>query len=374
MKLTTFFSVLAAGSIGVRGAEAPAVSPLAGTTAGTSGPRIQFAELAYDFGRIDVGAVVKHDFVFTNTGTALLEIREVRPGCGCTTAGAWDRQVAPGQSGRIPLQFNSAGFSGSVAKSATVACNDPAQPNVALHIRGTVWRPIEVTPQTVYFNLPSEAASNETRVVRIVSNLEAPLVLSEPVCTNKAFRVELKTVKEGKEFELRVTAQTPFAANAIQAPVTLQTSATNMPVLTIPAYVSLQPAVTVMPAQIILPGGPLATAMQPSVTIRNTGTNALELSDATINLDGASVSLKPQQPGRLFTLQVSLPAGLQLQATQRVAVTLKSNHPKHPVLTVPVVQTSRAPATALARPLPVQPPPFLARPVEVPPAQQPAVR
>jgi hypothetical protein len=353
----------------VHGADAPAAGAAGGTPVVTAGPRIQFAEATHDFGRIDAGTVVKHDFVFTNTGTAVLEIKEVRPGCGCTTAGAWDRQVEPGHTGRIPLQFNPAGFSGAVAKSASVTCNDPAQPNVSLQIKGTVFRPIEVTPQSVFFNVPGEAQTPETRVVRILNHLDAPLTLSEPVCTNTAFRAELKTLKEGKEFELRVTVQPPFAAGALQAPVTLKTSATNTPVLSIPAYVSVQPVVSVMPTQISLPAGPLATAMQPSVTIRNTGTNALELTDAAINLEGATVSLKPLQPGRLFALQVSLPAGLQLPPTQRVAVTVKSNHPKHPVLTVPLYQPARAPAAAVTRPAPLQPPPLLARPVETPPVR-----
>ena len=54
---------------------------------GSAGPKIQFAEIVYDFGKVSSGEVVKHSFVFTNIGTAKLEIKDVRPGCGCTTAG-----------------------------------------------------------------------------------------------------------------------------------------------------------------------------------------------------------------------------------------------------------------------------------------------
>src|SRR5262245_18262018 len=42
------------------------------------GPRIQFATPAFDFGKIKGGETAKHDFIFTNTGDALLEIKEVR--------------------------------------------------------------------------------------------------------------------------------------------------------------------------------------------------------------------------------------------------------------------------------------------------------
>src|ERR1043166_1825618 len=109
-------------------------------------PKIQVAGPVFDFGKVNSGELVKHSFVFTNSGTATLQILDVRPGCGCTTAGTWDKQVESGKTGSIPLQFNSANFGGMVVKSATVSCNDQARSNVVLQIKGTVWKPIEVTP------------------------------------------------------------------------------------------------------------------------------------------------------------------------------------------------------------------------------------
>src|SRR2546421_8737306 len=96
------------------------------------GPKIQFASTEYDFGRVEAGVIVKHDFVFTNIGRATLEIGDVRPGCGCTTAGTWTKKVKPGRTGIIPLEFHSGNFSGAVGKQATVICNDPEQTNVLL--------------------------------------------------------------------------------------------------------------------------------------------------------------------------------------------------------------------------------------------------
>ncbi len=315
------------------------------------GPRARFAGLVHDFGRMDAGSVVRHDFVFTNTGNAVLEIAGVRPGCGCTTAGTWDKRVEPGQTGRIPLQFNSTGFSGTVVKSAVVSCNDRTQSNVVLQLRATIWRPIDVNPASAYFHVSGEARTNETRVVRIVNNLEAPLTLSEPDCSNRSFRVALNTIKAGKEFELWLTVLPELLSTFVQGQVTLRTSSTNMPLLSIPVYANVQPVIQVTPSRITLPAGPLPGAIQPAVTVRNTGTNFLTLSEATINLPGAGVTLRELQPGRVFTVAVSVPAGVQLQSTQKVEVTLKSNHPKFPELRVPVLQQAqrRPVAAALVR-------------------------
>ncbi len=304
----------------------------------TSGPRIEFGGTVFDFGKTNAGEVVRHDFVFTNTGTATLEIKDVRPGCGCTTAGSWDKTVEPGKSGAIPLQFNSTGFGGSVTKSATVICNDPGKSNVVLQITGTVWRPIDVTPMMAVFNVSSESQTNETKVVRIVSNLEEPVTLSDLQCSNRSFQAELKTVRPGKEFELHITAVPPFNSSPIIAPVTLKTSSPGMPAINVSAYVMVQQPVTVAPEQIMLPSGPLAAAMSLTVAIRNNGTNSLGLSDAHVNFPGAEVRVKETQPGRLFSLMVNFPAGFQIKPDQKVEVSVKSNHPKLPLIKVPVLQ------------------------------------
>lgn len=371
MKTIAVFCCLTLGWLGAFAAEAPSTppvtpvrpSPVPGLpavpaapraanpdAAKTPGPRVQFETPVFDFGKVDSGQVLKHNFVFTNTGVATLEITEVRPGCGCTTAGTWDRRVEPGQTGSIPIQFNSGGFSGPVTKSVTVTCNDPTQPTVFLQIKATIWKAIDVNPPSAYFNISSENPTNLTRTVRIVNNLAEPLTVSDLVCTNSSFQAELKTITPGKEFEVQITAVPPFAASYVNSPVTLSTSSPRLPRITIPVSAYSQPPVTVMPAQITLPAGPLGPGVRPSITIRNTGTNVLVLSEAAVNLDGATAEVRELQPGRLFTLSLTLPPGLQLQPGQRLEASVKSNHPKYPVIKVPVFQSQRLPVASVTRP------------------------
>src|SRR5437870_1275821 len=150
MRMNFLNSLVAVVTFGVVGsclgapAAAPPAAPAANTattaapaTTNAAAPHVQFDSLVYDFGKVGSSELVKHSFTFTNTGKSTLEIIDVRPGCGCTTAGAWDKKVEPGKTGIIPLQFNSANFGGSVLKQATVTCNDPGQSNVILQIKGT---------------------------------------------------------------------------------------------------------------------------------------------------------------------------------------------------------------------------------------------
>jgi len=309
------------------------------SVAGGSGPRIVFATPVYDFGQVKGGEVVKYTYVFTNVGGAILQVSNVQASCGCTTAGKWSRQVEPGQSGSIPIQFNSVNFGGAVGKSITVTCNDPNQPTVVLQIKGNIWKPIDVMPQIAVLNVTADAPSNAT-TVRIVNNEQAPLTLSVPESNNRAFATELRTNQPGKEFQLIVKTVPPLAGS-VQGQITLKTSSTNMPVINVTAWANMQQAVMVMPSQITLPAAPLANPVVSTISIRNNGTNALALTEPAMNGKGVAVQLKELRPGRYFTLTVSFPAGFEMARGEKVELSVKSNHPQFPMIKVPVIQPPR---------------------------------
>lgn len=314
-------------------------------------PRIEFGSTTFDFGRITAGESAKHSFVFTNTGTATLEITDVKPGCGCTTAGEWDRSVPPGKTGSIPLQFNSSGFGGAVAKTATVLCNDPRQSNVVIQLTGSVWKPIDVMPSAVVFQ-PTEAdRTNETKVVRIVSNLDEPLTLSNVECTDRSLRAELKILKPGKEFELRITALAPFTNRYSGGTITVETSSKQVPLVSISASIVVQLELAVIPQQVLIAAGPLAGPLTSFVTIVNNSKQEVTFSEPRVNAPGvgvrirelndqgdfggpASIPEKQVSPGKQLTLAVEFPAGFEIK--EKLGLTLKTTHPKYPVLTIPV--------------------------------------
>ena len=348
-------------------AGAPLLSTLTTNAAPSTGPRIQFAEPTFDFGTVDSGTMIKHDYVFTNVGSQTLEVTNVRPGCGCTTANTWDKKVEPGKTGIIPIQFNSAGYGGSVMKTITVSCNDPQQTNVILQLKGTLWKPIDVNPAFAMFNVYPDTQTNETKVIRIVSNLQEPLTLSDPTCSNKAFEVTLKTVKEGKEFALQVTLVPPLT-NTLNTPITLKTSSDKMPVLNVTAYAMVVPAIAVTPAQITLPAGPLPSETKPTITIRNNSTNLLALLDPTLNALGADLQLKEVQPGKVFVLGLRFPAGFEIQPGQNIEAAFKTTDPKHPLIKVPIYQMRPPPVAPPNAAIPASPSASLASSASSPPA------
>jgi hypothetical protein len=90
----------------------------------------EFEETKFDFGTIKDGDIVKHTYVYKNTGTNPMAISNVVVSCGCTAPSYDKAPVMPGQKGSITLEFNSSGKGGDkqVSKNALVKCNSSVSP------------------------------------------------------------------------------------------------------------------------------------------------------------------------------------------------------------------------------------------------------
>jgi hypothetical protein len=334
----------------------PAQTPATAAAGTNSGPRIQFAEVSHDFGIVAAGDLVPYTFVFTNSGDQTLEVTNVHPACGCTTASDWTKRVEPGQTGTIPIQFNSTEFNGPVEKTVEVRSTDKSHSLVTLSVKGTVWRAIEVTPQFVFLNYSTEAATNPWTTVSIVNNLDIPLTVYPPEWNSRVMDVELKTNEPGHSFELIVAVKPPLQRNA-NAQITLKTSSTNMPEIRLTAMVHVQPIVSINPARLVLPAPPLASQITNSVRIQNIGTNHVTVSEAAVNYKEVEVQLKELEPGRLFMASLVFPEGFGLTPGQPMHFTVKTSHPKYPQLEIPILQMARTarPAPGPAAPKPPDP-------------------
>ncbi len=109
------------------------------TVAVNAQPAIRFDRTSYNFGNVIEGSYPKTTFTFYNTGNEILRLNDVRAGCGCTSP-AWPRgDIAPGDSGKIDVVFNTNGYTNrDFAKSVSVTSNAKNEPQVTLFISGHV--------------------------------------------------------------------------------------------------------------------------------------------------------------------------------------------------------------------------------------------
>tara|TARA_R110002072_G_scaffold201753_5_gene359593 strand:- start:83 stop:586 length:504 start_codon:yes stop_codon:yes gene_type:complete len=86
-------------------------------------PEFTFTEENHDFGIIDEGVKAEYDFEFTNTGDAPLIITNAQGSCGCTVPSPPKDPIAPGETGKIHVSFNSSGRPGNQQKTVTLNAN-----------------------------------------------------------------------------------------------------------------------------------------------------------------------------------------------------------------------------------------------------------
>ncbi len=349
MKSFLRFAPILAGTLAASAFLRAQTPPAPAAATNHAGPAIQFNTENYDFGKILAGDPVKYTFVATNTGDDTLEISNARGSCACTVVGegsaknAWTLQrVAPGQTCRIPVEIATSNYGAqTIAKFVTVTSNAKARPLVNLQIHGKVWLPIEVSPAAAVFTLVPGAATSNTQVLKIFNRMEKPLTLSDPQSTTNAFSAVLKTNLAGQEFELAVTAaplsnRPPvFSTTLIQGGISLKSSASNMNPFKISVLETIYPEIVVYPASIQLPPGPLAQANTNHVTIRGNSTNLI-LSDPGANVPGVEMSVTVVQTNRQYYLSVVFPKGFEARTNQDLVLTVKTDHPGFPVLSIPV--------------------------------------
>lgn len=102
-----------------------------------AGANITFLEERFDFGTIEEGPKVSHEFVFKNTGTEPLVLSNVKASCGCTTP-SWPKDpILPGEDAAILVTYNTVKRVGAFNKSISITSN-ALEPTKVIYINGTV--------------------------------------------------------------------------------------------------------------------------------------------------------------------------------------------------------------------------------------------
>lgn len=101
------------------------------------GAQMQFNAIVIDYGDIPQGSDGNREFVFTNVGTAPLEISNATSSCGCVIP-IWPKEpIAPGDKNVIKVHYDT-NREGKFTKYVTLSTNAPDQESFRLTIKGNV--------------------------------------------------------------------------------------------------------------------------------------------------------------------------------------------------------------------------------------------
>jgi len=95
-------------------------------------PQIEFLRDSHDFGKIVEGEIVAYTFKFRNTGKGRLVITSASASCGCAVPTYSKEPVAPGETGKLEVVFDSQGKKGIQNKTIAIRTNAKKGRNILI--------------------------------------------------------------------------------------------------------------------------------------------------------------------------------------------------------------------------------------------------
>ena len=127
----------------------------------------------YDWGKVKAkDSPIKAKLKLFNTGNDTLRIKEVKPGCGCTTAPLDKKNIEPGGFATLDISLSITSYSGSVSKIINVESNDPSgnpPGKQIISLIADVFRPLIFFPNQ-YLNFGAMKVGQESSAKLVINN------------------------------------------------------------------------------------------------------------------------------------------------------------------------------------------------------------
>jgi len=181
---------------------------------------------------LDIGEVIEGDrptvtWVLENRGDADLEIRQIRPGCGCTVVRLKEEEkvLPPGTSRELKADFHTEGRKGKQRKAVSVFTNDPATPMLKLEFVGKIKSIYTIKPPGMVNLGAARRGSAAGKKIEIISGSEGPVQIADiqvPEGVPLRLSPEQVEVDGATGFRIRVQVEDHAALGTISTQATLK--------------------------------------------------------------------------------------------------------------------------------------------------------
>jgi len=345
--------------------DAPPAAPQQAALNPAAAPKLEVEPPYWDFGDVWQGTPLSKEVVLKNTGEGELKIEHVRCNCGCTAAKP-DRDVLkPGETARMTVTFNSLKKRGRVNQACTITSNDPSKPNYSFRVTGVVDKVYDLEPQEglVFGTLTRDSA--EERKAELVIKYTEPVKLELKSESDGPFDVSIKTIEEGKRYEITAKTRPPLPNGAVRKDIVLETGLDLVPTIRLQTYAYVQPKVAVTPDFLLVPIR-LQRETERTIKVSYLAGEPIEITGFKSEPEGMITATLMDQPestaDTLFArklIRVSLPAGDKIPADgAKLIIETSAKDPEFARLEVAVSNHSRTPRVGQAgsiRPAPRRP-------------------
>jgi len=210
-------------------------------------PQITFEKTVYDFGEVAGEKKCAGQFTFTNTGNALLRITEVKRCCGAVVT-LDKKELAPGESGVLKVEYNSGRGSGMMSRQLHVISNDQVNPDVTLTIKARIVPKVDYEPKRINLVLNKENAGCPN--ITLTSLDGQPFSIKTFQATGDSISADVDPSVEATKFVLQAKVDLEKLQKRSAGFVAIDLTHPELDRVTI--YFSTQQRYQVTPASIIL--------------------------------------------------------------------------------------------------------------------------
>jgi hypothetical protein len=276
-------------------------------------PEMVLKETEFDAGNVNKGDIVKHDFLVENKGKGPLLITHVQPGCGCTVT-EFDKEIAPGKSGKITASVNTAGFSGPISKPISVTTNDVKLATFQLTMKATVKAILNVEPSEYQqFGLLFKGQPAE-KVFKIKSEDGSPFNVTQIAVDDAALKYEVTMAADKKSADFKVSIPSDHAVGPISGRFTLTTTHPKAPTLTISVFGTIREPLTVYPTELVYSGlgkdfvneNPENVTLNKTVTVSFEQAADLEIKSVVSSLPFIEATSTAVTPNQRYSIAVKI--------------------------------------------------------------------
>ena len=198
----------------------------------------------YDWGEVDGNqSTLKAKVKIKNAGNEKLEIKEVKPTCGCTTAPLDKNELQPGELATLDITLKISGSGNDVSKTIRIMSNDAKEPQKVLWLKCKVIRDFQITPNRYFSFQDMTVGYDKTEKVTIRNNSKEVIKLSDFKVEPKELSINLRgevNIKPGQQIELMATAR-PNEQGNFRGSVTFKTNNKDNSEVTLNAFGRVKP-------------------------------------------------------------------------------------------------------------------------------------
>jgi hypothetical protein len=298
---------------------------------GQDGPVLKFAKDLHDFGDIDKGDKVTHEFAFENAGKSDLTISDVKPSCGCTTATPEKATYKPGEKGVIPVTFDSGRFSGVFSKTITVTSNDEANPKIQLKIKGKILQDINIEPSRLNLVNVKRGVDLEKEILVSTDRMEkvevTKVTANIDYLTFDTVRVDDRNVKVMVTFK---AADVPREKKRVNGMIDIETNSESQQVLKVGVYINIADPINANPRTVHFFASKKGEERETIINLKSMDQKAFKVLEAHSDLD--YITVEEIEPGKLkVTLTQDTKSG-----RFNGKITVKTDMSDMPELEIPV--------------------------------------